>query len=91
MQTIEFTFAEHVDQTFEARVEPIRSDASGENDARALILMRDVTALRRGEQMRADFVANVSHELRTPLTSLVGFIETLRGPARGDIEAQDGF
>ena len=58
---------------------------------RALILMRDVTALRRGEQMRADFVANVSHELRTPLTSLVGFIETLRGPARGDIEAQDRF
>jgi len=91
MKTIEFTSTEHVDQTFEARVEPIRSDASGENDARALILMRDVTALRRGEQMRADFVANVSHELRTPLTSLVGFIETLRGPARGDIEAQDRF
>jgi len=41
--------------------------------------------------MRADFVANVSHELRTPLTSVVGFIETLRGPARGDIDAQDRF
>lgn len=91
MRTIEFTFTDHVDQTFEARVEPIRADALGESDARALILMRDVTALRRGEQMRADFVANVSHELRTPLTSLVGFIETLRGPARGDIEAQDRF
>jgi len=41
--------------------------------------------------MRADFVANVSHELSTPLTSVVGFIETLRGPARGDIDAQDRF
>ncbi len=53
--------------------------------------MRDVTALRRGEQMRADFVANVSHELRTPLTSVVGFIETLRGPAKDDPEAQARF
>ncbi|MBO6782325.1 MAG: PAS domain-containing protein, partial [Alphaproteobacteria bacterium] len=90
-RTVEFTFTDRVDQTFEARVEPIRADTSGEDDARALILMRDVTALRRGEQMRADFVANVSHELRTPLTSLVGFIETLRGPAKNDPEAQERF
>jgi two-component system phosphate regulon sensor histidine kinase PhoR len=53
--------------------------------------MHDVTALRRAEQMRADFVANVSHELRTPLTSLVGFIETLRGPAKDDTAAQARF
>jgi two-component system phosphate regulon sensor histidine kinase PhoR len=91
MRTVEFTFTDRVDQSFEARVEPMRSDTSGEGDARALILMRDVTALRRGEQMRADFVANVSHELRTPLTSVVGFIETLRGPAKDDPEAQARF
>jgi len=91
MHTIEFTFADHVDQTFEARVEPIHTESSGDDDAQALILMRDMTALRRGEKMRADFVANVSHELRTPLTSVVGFIETLRRPARGDIDAQDRF
>lgn len=42
-------------------------------------------------QMRRDFVANVSHELRTPLTSLMGFIETLRGPARDDAGARDRF
>ena len=41
--------------------------------------------------MRADFVANVSHELRTPLTSLIGFIETLRGPAKDDVAAQERF
>ena len=91
MRTVELTFADRIDQTFEARVEPIVAKTPGDDDARALILMRDVTALRRGEQMRADFVANVSHELRTPLTSLVGFIETLRGPARGDTKAQDRF
>src|SRR3546814_16879207 len=41
--------------------------------------------------MRADFVANVSHELRTPLASLLGFIETLRGPARDDVAAREKF
>jgi two-component system phosphate regulon sensor histidine kinase PhoR len=41
--------------------------------------------------MRADFVANAGHELRTPLASLIGFIETLRGPAVDDPEAQQRF
>jgi two-component system phosphate regulon sensor histidine kinase PhoR len=41
--------------------------------------------------MRADFVANVSHELRTPLSALLGFTETLRGPARDDAVARDRF
>jgi len=41
--------------------------------------------------MRGDFVANASHELRTPLASVLGFIETLRGPAKDDAEAQDKF
>ncbi len=41
--------------------------------------------------MRSDFVANASHELRTPLASLRGFIETLQGPARNDLKAQEKF
>ena len=41
--------------------------------------------------MRRDFVANVSHELRTPLTALMGFIETLSGPAKDDPEARARF
>jgi two-component system, OmpR family, phosphate regulon sensor histidine kinase PhoR len=41
--------------------------------------------------MRVDFVANASHELRTPLASLLGFIETLQGPARGDAAARERF
>ena len=59
---------------------------------RVLILcFTDVTHLEQAGQMRRDFVANVSHELRTPLTALIGFIETLRGPARNDAEARDRF
>lgn len=42
-----------------------------------LLMVRDVTRLRRLERMRQDFVANVSHELRTPLTVLRGYLETL--------------
>jgi len=55
------------------------------------LLLTDRTRERGLEQMRADFVANASHELRTPLTSLIGFIETLRGPARDDAEAVPRF
>jgi len=59
--------------------------------AKALIAFQDLTAARQAEHMRADFVANVSHELRSPLTSLLGFIETLRGPAREDSAARERF
>lgn len=59
---------------------------------RAVVLTyQDVTAVEEAGQMRRDFIANVSHELRTPLTALLGFIETLRGPAREDTAARDRF
>ena len=56
-----------------------------------LLTLTDITDSRQSDQMRRDFVANVSHELRTPLTSLIGFIETLQGPAREDAAARDRF
>lgn len=56
-----------------------------------LIVFEDITQLEQAGQMRRDFVANVSHELRTPLTALLGFIETLQGPARDDEKARDRF
>lgn len=62
----------------------------GETGA-VLVLFQDVSHLSVASQMRRDFVANVSHELRTPLTALMGFIETLRGPARDDATARARF
>lgn len=56
-----------------------------------LLCFEDTTQQMQIGQMRRDFVANVSHELRTPLTALLGFIETLQGPAREDAGARDRF
>lgn len=49
-----------------------------------VIVLHEITELRRLEQMRKDFVANVSHELRTPLTAIQGFAETLLSGALED-------
>jgi two-component system phosphate regulon sensor histidine kinase PhoR len=57
----------------------------------ALIILRDVTRLRRLENVRRDFVANVSHELRTPITSIKGFVETLLDGALEDQESAHRF
>ena len=66
-------------------------DLKSKGPAWAMVVLQDVTAAKKAEQMRADFVANVSHELRSPLSALLGFIETLRGPAKGDSEATEKF
>ncbi len=58
---------------------------------RTLIALRDDSAARRLERLRSDFIANVSHELKTPIATLMGFIETLRGPAKGDPAAHERF
>ncbi|WP_417248957.1 ATP-binding protein [Celeribacter sp.] len=55
------------------------------------VAFEDRTEVEEAGQMRRDFVANVSHELRTPLTAVLGFIETLMGPASDDAEARKRF
>ncbi|WP_019645971.1 sensor histidine kinase [Novispirillum itersonii] len=87
-QTVHLTLGGTVERAFDVTVEPLPDTGEGRQ---AMILLHDVTPLVRAEQMRADFVANASHELRTPLTSVLGFIETLRGPARDDTEAHERF
>jgi two-component system phosphate regulon sensor histidine kinase PhoR len=57
----------------------------------ALLVLHDITRLRRLENVRRDFVANVSHELRTPLASIKGFAETLRAGAVDDKENRMDF
>jgi two-component system phosphate regulon sensor histidine kinase PhoR len=44
----------------------------------AVLVLNDITRIKKLENLRKDFVANVSHELRTPLTSIKGFVETIR-------------
>ena len=58
----------------------------GEPCSGVLIVLHDVTQLRRLENMRRDFVANVSHELKTPLSSIKAYAETLRLGAIDDPE-----
>lgn len=47
----------------------------------SIVVIQDVTQIRKLEQMRSDFVSNVSHELKTPLTSIRGFVDTLKNGA----------
>ena len=68
-----------------------RIDGPALDGAVALLILDDITALKRTEQMRADFIANAGHELKTPLAALIGFIETLLGPARDDDAARERF
>ena len=75
------------ESTFSLKVAAIE----GEAFQGVLATFEDVSPLEDVGQMRRDFVANVSHELRTPLTALLGFIETLRGPAKDDARARDRF
>jgi two-component system, OmpR family, phosphate regulon sensor histidine kinase PhoR len=56
-----------------------------------LLLVQDLTRLRRLEKVRQDFISNVSHELRTPLASLKALSETLRDGALNDHEAAPRF
>ena len=69
----------------------IKAQEGAPPEKRIIVSLKDVSELREAEQMRSDFVANVSHELRTPLTALSGFIETLKGTAKEDREAQTRF
>ncbi len=65
-------------------------DTEGRNIG-ALVVINDITQLKKLETMRSDFVANVSHELRTPLTSVKGFVETLQMGALEDKEQAKHF
>ena len=78
------------DTTFEVQCRYMNGVGAVDGGA-VMVVFQDVTHLEQASQMRRDFVANVSHELRTPLTALMGFIETLQGPARDDVAARDRF
>jgi two-component system phosphate regulon sensor histidine kinase PhoR len=88
-RVVDFSLTVPVERQLRARF--ARIEHPSPDGAVAVLSLYDITELKRAEQMRADFIANASHELRTPLATLIGFIETLRGPARDDAEARERF
>ena len=79
-----------IETAFDVLIRPLEANTAA-RDGALLLLFRDVTDTEGGAAMRRDFVANVSHELKTPLTALIGFVETLQGPARDDARARERF
>ena len=69
---VEFTLARDPSRTCVARASP-----AGEPEGGAILVLHDISDLRRADRVRRDFVANVSHELRTPLTAIRGYVEAL--------------
>lgn len=67
-----------------ARAAPVQAD--GETGSGAVLVLHDITDLRKADQVRRDFVANVSHELRTPLTAIRGYVEALADESPGTAE-----
>jgi two-component system phosphate regulon sensor histidine kinase PhoR len=72
-------------RTLVAHVTPVIAAGRG-----AVLVMHDITELRKADQVRRDFVANVSHELRTPLTAIKGYAEALLDDA-DDADAREKF
>jgi two-component system phosphate regulon sensor histidine kinase PhoR len=67
-------------RSFSVTAAPVRAAATSS----AVLVLHDITELRRLERVRRDFVANVSHEFKTPLTAIQGFAETLLAGALDD-------
>ncbi|CAM2067557.1 PAS domain-containing protein [Sulfidibacter corallicola] len=80
----EFTLYTPEPKYLESHGAPLRDEAG--NVLGAVIVINNVTRLKRLENVRSEFVANVSHELRTPVTAIKGFIETLQDGAVENVE-----
>jgi two-component system phosphate regulon sensor histidine kinase PhoR len=80
----DITLFQKAEQILRCQCTPLL-DAAGERLG-ALLVINDVTQLRRLESMRSDFAANVSHEIKTPLTAIQGFVETL---LHGSVESAE--
>jgi two-component system phosphate regulon sensor histidine kinase PhoR len=85
--SMEVRIAHSRDRTFVATAVGVEHDPDGG----AVLVLHDVTDLRRTDQIRRDFVANVSHELRTPLTAIRGYVEALGDSAPADESERKRF
>ncbi len=90
----EISLLDPVERECLLRVNIIRApddNDDGEKQSFLILSIYDISKIKLAEKMRVDFVANASHELRTPLASILGFIETLEGPAANDEGARKRF
>nr|WP_285855801.1 ATP-binding protein [Paenibacillus camelliae] len=86
----EITFYYPEERLLELNIVPIYQGSSSDLGG-VLLVLQDVSAIRRLERMRSEFVANVSHELKTPIAAVKGFAETLLGGAVKDEETTKAF
>lgn len=86
--SVEITLIYPVRRIFKVNATPIFDNEVVDG---CLVVIHDITEMRRLETVRSDFVANVSHELKTPLTSIKGFVETLLEGALDDKENNRNF
>jgi len=89
-QDVELSMSLPVIITYKVRVIGVPSVTSLSETA-AIMVFSDISLETLAEKMRRDFIGNVSHELRSPIASLIGFIETLQGPAKEDLGAHKKF
>jgi two-component system phosphate regulon sensor histidine kinase PhoR len=83
--TLELSVTRDTTRTLVAQVAPVVTAGRG-----AVLVMHDITELRKADLIRRDFVANVSHELRTPLTAIKGYAEALLDDP-DDADARERF
>ena len=80
---LELAVTRDITRTLVSRAAPVIAAGRG-----AVLVLHDITDLRRADQIRRDFVANVSHELRTPLTAIKGYTEALMDEMPADDASQ---
>lgn len=91
-EMVEFVERVPTERTFAAWFAPLAAPGQeGPGRSPIVLILDDLSERRQTERVRVDFVANASHELRTPLASLIGFIDTLQGPAKDDAVARGRF
>ena len=85
-KSVEFSIFQSVEKFLLAQLFTIKHDRKF-----VLISITDISDLKAADKLKTNFVSNVSHELRTPLSSILGFIETIEGPAKDDERKKKEF
>ena len=85
-RSVEFSIFQSVEKYLLAQLFTIKHKSKF-----VLLSITDISDLKAADKLKTNFVSNVSHELRTPLASILGFIETIEGPAKGDEKKKSEF